>query len=290
MNQRSAVDLHLHSTASDGTLAPAALVAHVAARGVRLMALTDHDTVAGVAEAAAAAQAIGIGFVAGVEISVGWRGRSLHVLGLAIDPEAPALARGLESQRALREARALAIADRLEAAGAPGRRAHAEICARGTIPTRMHFARELVALGAARDPAAAFERWLARGRPGHVRAAWPTLAEATGWIAAAGGRSAIAHPLRYPLSAGARRELCAEFAAAGGHALEVVTGGGSAQQREQAIALAVRSGLAGSVGSDFHDPAVPWNPPGRLAKLPGSVRPVWRGHPFPDLAADPETA
>ncbi len=290
MNHRSAVDLHLHSTASDGMLAPAALVAHVAAQGVRLMALTDHDTVAGVAEAATAACALGIGFVAGVEISVSWRGRALHLLGLAIDPDSPPLARALEGQRALREARAEAIAERLEAAGAPGRQAHAVVRARGTIPTRMHFARELAALGAAADPGSAFERWLARGRPGHVRAPWPELTEATVWIAAAGGRSAVAHPLRYPLSAGARRELCAEFAAAGGHAIEVVTGGGTASHREQATALAVRSGLAGSVGSDFHDPAVPWNPPGRLAKLPGSVRPVWRGHPFPDLAADPETA
>ena len=69
--------------------------------------------------------------------------------------------------------------------------------------------------------------------------------------------------------------MCAEFAAAGGRGVEVVTGGGSVRDREQAISLAVRSGLEGSVGSDFHDPAVPWNPPGRLAKLPDSIRPIW---------------
>ncbi len=290
MTPRSAVDLHLHSTASDGMLSPAALVAHVAARGVRLMALTDHDTVAGVAEAAEAARTQGIGFVPGVEISVSWRGRSLHLLGLAIDPRAPALVRGLAGQVSLREERADRIAERLEAKGAPGRTALASLRSRGALPTRMHFARELVALGVAPDPGTAFDRWLGRGKPGHVRAAWPELAAATAWIAAAGGKAAIAHPMRYPLSAGARRELCAEFAAGGGDAIEVVTGGGSPQHREQAISLAVRSGLAGSVGSDFHDPAIPWNPPGRLAKLPGSVRPVWRGAPFPGLAADPETA
>lgn len=286
MNHQSPFDLHLHSTASDGTLSPAALVAHVASRGVRLMALTDHDTVAGVAEAAAAARDAGIAFVAGVEISVSWRARSLHLLGLAIDPEAPALARGLAGQRVLREQRAERIAERLQVKGAPGREVLARLRARGAIPTRMHFARELAALGIAPDPGEAFSRWLARGRPGHVRAAWPELAEAHAWIAAAGGKSVIAHPMRYPLSAGARRELCAEFAAAGGHAIEVVTGGGRPADREQAVALAVRSGLEGSVGSDFHDPAVPWNPPGRLAKLPGSVRPVWSGPPFPAFATD----
>lgn len=290
MNPQSPVDLHLHSTASDGMLAPAALVAHVAARGVRLMALTDHDTVGGVAEAAEAARKIGIGFVAGVEISVSWRGRTLHLLGLAIDPDAPALGRALAGQLSLREQRADRIAERLESRGAPGREALGRIRGRGATATRTHFARELVALGVASDAGAAFERWLGRGKPGHVRADWPALAAATGWIRDAGGVSVIAHPMRYPLSAGVRRELAAEFASIGGDAIEVVTGGGGAKDREAAISLAVRSGLAGSVGSDFHDPAIPWNPPGRLAKLPGSVRPVWRGPPFPGLAADSETA
>jgi predicted metal-dependent phosphoesterase TrpH len=81
--------------------------------------------------------------------------------------------------------------------------------------------------------------------------------------------------MRYTLSAGGRRELCAEFMAAGGRGIEVITGGGGPRHREQAISLAVRCGMEGSVGSDFHDPAVPWNPPGRLAKLPNSIRPVW---------------
>lgn len=277
MNPQSEIDLHLHSTASDGMLDPAALVAYVAGHGVRLMALTDHDTVAGVEAAAAAAREHGIGFVAGVELSVTWRGRGLHVLGLAIDPDAPALARGLEIERRSRELRAERIADSLEAAGQGGRAALAAIRASGSLPTRTHFARALVAAGAAADPGKAFDHWLKRGKPGYVPGDWPELAEVTGWIVASGGKAVIAHPMRYPLSAGQRRDLCAEFAAAGGQAIEVITGGGSVRDREQAIALAVRSGLEGSVGSDFHDPAIPWNPPGRLAKLPTSIRPVWAG-------------
>lgn len=96
--------------------------------------------------------------------------------------------------------------------------------------------------------------------------------------------------MRYPLSGGARRELCAEFAGAGGRGIEVMTGGGGIKNAEHAVSLAVRYGLDGSVGSDFHDPAIPWNPPGRLAKLPGSVRPVWSGPPFPALETDAEPA
>jgi predicted metal-dependent phosphoesterase TrpH len=286
MSPHSQVDLHMHSTASDGTLDPAALVAHVAAHGVKLMALTDHDTVGGIEAAAAAARDLDLAFVAGVEISASWRGRSIHVLGLAIDPASPALAGALAAQQARREARAGRIASRLDAAGAPGSAALQAIRADGSLPTRTHFARELVARGMAADMGAAFERWLGRGRPGHVGGDWPELAEATAWIVGAGGKAVIAHPMRYPLSAGARREMCAEFAAAGGRGVEVMTGGGSPRDREAAISLAVRCGLEGSVGSDFHDPKVPWNPPGRLAKLPGSVRPVWLDPAFPVLETD----
>jgi hypothetical protein len=221
--------------------------------------------------------ACGIGFIAGIELSVSWRGRSLHVLGLAIEPQAPELTEGIAAQQTIRDERAERIADRLQKAGAPGREVLKGIRAAGSMPTRTHFARALVALGAAKDVGAAFDRWLGRGKPGHVSTAWPELAEATGWITAAGGKAVIAHPMRYPLSSGLRRELCADFKAAGGIGLEVITGGGTVRDREQAISLAVRSGLEGSVGSDFHDPAIPWNPPGRLAKLPSSIRPVWTG-------------
>lgn len=286
MTAQSPVDLHLHSTASDGTLDPAALVAHVAACGVRLMALTDHDTVAGVEAAAAAARELRIACVAGVELSADWRGRTIHVLGLAIDPANPVLARGLEAQQQLRETRALRIAEKLDSAGAPGSVALAAIRAQGSLPTRTHFARALVAEGFAKDLGAAFDRWLGRGKPGDVKGEWAELAQATAWIVAAGGKAVIAHPMRYPLSAGARRDLCADFAAAGGRGVEVVTGGGGPRDREQAVSLAVRCRLEGSVGSDFHDPAVPWNPPGRLAKLPGSVRPVWSDPPFPVFETD----
>jgi len=269
-----AVDLHLHSTCSDGVLAPAALATLVADAGVTLFALTDHDTVAGQAEARAVATARGIRAIPGIEMSARWQGRALHIVGLGIDPAAAPLTEAIRHLTALRRLRAEAIALRLERAGAPGRAALERFGPAGT-PTRTHFARALVELGAARDVPAAFSRFLARGRPGHVSTEWPELEATVATITASGGVAVLAHPLRYTLSAGQRRSLAREFRAAGGTALEVVTGGAAPHQIETALGLALRAGLEGSVGSDCHDPALPWHRPERLAKLPEAVAPVW---------------
>jgi 3',5'-nucleoside bisphosphate phosphatase len=281
-----AVDLHSHSVFSDGVLTPAALVELQAAAGVRLFALTDHDSVAGLEQAAAAAARRGLTHVAGVELSASWQGRAVHIVGLGFDPAAAPISRAIAGLTELRRARAGLIAERLERAGLPGRLV-LERLAGPVAPTRMHFARELVALGALTDVPAAFTRYLGRGRPAHVGADWPALAAIVAAINAAGGVAVLAHPLRYPLSAGQRRRLAQEFRAAGGTALEVVTGGAAPAQIETALGLALRAGLEGSVGSDCHDPALAWHRPDRLAKLPQAVAPVWnRWDPTPRRALE----
>jgi 3',5'-nucleoside bisphosphate phosphatase len=279
----SPIDLHLHSTASDGRLAPRELVALLAERGVKVFALTDHDTVAGLPEAAAAAKDFGLQLLAGTELSAEWLGRTVHVVGLAINPDNAMLLAMLQRLADCRAARASLITARLDRAGAPGTAAleHALQVVGGATHTalarvtRTHLARALVALGGAPDLDAAFTRWLGQRGRAYVPAGWPPLAEVTAAIVAAGGAPVLAHPLRYTLSSGQRRRLAQEFKAAGGVALEVVVGGHAAAQVEAATSLALRSGLAGSIGSDFHDPAFPWNLPGRLAKLPEAVAPVW---------------
>lgn len=285
MKLASPIDLHLHSTASDGRLAPRELVALLAQRGVKVFALTDHDTVAGLPEAAAAAAEHGLHLLPGTELSAEWLGRTIHVVGLGIQPEAPTLVAMLERLAGCRAARASLIAARLDRAGAPGTAAleHALAAVGRPSPgstalarvTRTHLARALVELGAAPDLDAAFTRWLGQRGRAYVPAGWPPLDEVTAAIVAAGGAPVLAHPLRYTLSSGQRRRLAQEFKAAGGAALEVVVGGHAATQVEAATGLALRAGLAGSIGSDFHDPAFPWNLPGRLAKLPEAVAPVW---------------
>lgn len=285
MKLASPIDLHLHSTASDGRLAPRELVALLAQRGVKVFALTDHDTVAGLPEAATAAAEHGLHLLRGTELSAEWLGRTIHVVGLGIQPEEPTLVAMLERLASCRAARASLIAARLDRAGAPGAAAldQALQAVGGPLPepaalarvTRTHLARALVALGAAPNLDGAFTRWLGQRGRAYVPAGWPPLAEVTAAIVAAGGAPVLAHPLRYTLSSGQRRRLVQNFKAAGGAALEVVVGGHAATQVEAATGLALRAGLAGSIGSDFHDPAFPWNLPGRLAKLPQAVVPVW---------------
>ena len=279
-------DLHAHSAASDGTLSPAGLVRRAAARGVRVLALTDHDTTAGLAEAAATAEAEGVELVPGVELSTAWEGVEVHVVGLWIDPAHPALQAGLERQRRSRLERARAMGERLARAGIPGAYEGARALAGGEVVNRSHFARFLVASGHGRDLAQAFGRYLQRGRPGYAPPSWVPLAEGIGWIRAAGGVAVLAHPGRYRLSGGRLRRLVAAFRGAGGEAIEVVSGSHGPAQMHVAAGLARRFGLLASVGSDFHVPGNPWRELGRLDPLPDGCVPVWEARSGPALLAE----
>jgi predicted metal-dependent phosphoesterase TrpH len=272
------IDLHTHSNCSDGTLTPAELVNFAAAAGVTALALTDHDTVAGLDAARAAAVQCNIVLVPGVEISASWRAQAVHVLGLWIDPVAASLKSHLAAQAELRRERMRKICARLGKLGLPGDKLLTTVQAFPGVPTRSHLAHALVAVGAVDNPDAAFRKYLGRGKAAHIAAEWPPLEDVVAWIVAAGGVAALAHPARYSLSSGARSKLVGDFAAAGGAALEVVSGANAAQHVELCTALAMAGGLQGSVGSDFHDPQHSWNPLGRSLKLPDCVTPIWRSY------------
>jgi predicted metal-dependent phosphoesterase TrpH len=270
------IDLHTHSICSDGSLSPAALIERAAAAGVEVLALTDHDTIAGLDEAQRAAGRLALRLVPGVEISAAWARQSVHVLGLWIDPSSPELRSVLNAQGELRRMRMRKICARLEKLRLPGAALLAAVESNPGLPTRAHLAAAMVAGGHVETHEAAFRKYLSKGKAAHIAAEWPALEAVVGWIRAAGGVASLAHPARYALSAGARRRLLADFAAAGGTSLEVVTGGNGAQDVDTCAALAVKHGLLGSVGSDFHSPQAAWNPLGRSLKLPDCVTPVWR--------------
>jgi 3',5'-nucleoside bisphosphate phosphatase len=267
------IDLHTHSHCSDGLLAPAALVALAAERQVELLALTDHDTVLGCDEALSACEAHGIRFVPGVELTCLWRDREIHVIGLNIDRRHLPFVAHCASVLELRRQRMVAIGERLSRAGLPGEALAAEALA-AAAPTRAHLARALCSLGLASSVQAAFDRWLKRGRPGYVGAQWPELATAVRCIVDAAGIAVLAHPQRYRVSNGVLRELLADFKSIGGAGLEVSLAGMGPGDADRAASLARRFDLAGSIGSDFHEPGLPWRPLGRFDKLPDRITPI----------------
>ncbi|HLY97047.1 MAG TPA: PHP domain-containing protein, partial [Sideroxyarcus sp.] len=221
-------DLHCHSNVSDGTLTPAELVARAAAREVKVLALTDHDEVDGLAEAAQAAEAHGIQFINGVEISVTWRSHTVHVVGLRIDPQDPALVEGLRTIRGGRRHRAELMAESLARCGIGGALEGAyRYAANPDIIGRTHFARYLVEAGHCKDVRSVFNRYLAKGKPGYVPHEWANLQDAISWIRGSGGIAVLAHPGRYTAGRKAMgkptlHELLGEFTSLGGQAIEVV--------------------------------------------------------------------
>ena len=273
---RSLIDLHCHSTVSDGVLTPTEIVNHAAEKGVRVLALTDHDDVAGLATARAVAETHGMQFINGVEISVTWRRRTLHIVGLKINPEYAPLVEGLANIRAGRHTRAEGMAQALEKVGIHGALEGAYEYSKGGIISRTHFARFLIEKGYAKDTKAVFKRYLVKGKPGYVEHQWASLEDAMAWIIGSGGVAVIAHPGRYDLGRVTMLELMHEFRALGGAAIEVVTGSHTVDQYQEFAKMAKSFDLASSMGSDYHGKGQTYIEMGRLPSLPSHCVPVWR--------------
>ena len=270
------IDLHSHSTASDGLLAPAALVAHALARGVDVLALTDHDDTAGLAEAAHAAQGTSLTLVNGAELSTSWESHTLHVVALHIDPLDEVLAQGLARIREGRDARAHRIAASLEKAGIRGAYQGArKFVTSERLISRSHFARYLVEAGYGKSTQAIFKRYLVAGKPGYVAHAWATLSDAVSWIHAAGGQAVLAHPGRYKVSPTALRRMLSQFRDAGGDAIEVYSASHSAAECEAFAGHARTFGFLASGGSDYHGPGEGPFDLGSVPELPSWLTPVW---------------
>ena len=275
---RSLIDLHCHSTVSDGVLTPTELVNYAAEKGVRVLALTDHDDVAGLPEARQVAHSHGMQFIDGVEISVTWRRRTLHIVGLKINPKYPALAEGLEKIRAGRHVRAVGIANALEKTGIHGALEGAYEYSKGGIISRTHFARFLIEKGYAKDTKAVFKHYLVKGKPGYFEHQWATLEDAMAWIVGSGGVAVIAHPGRYDLGRVTMLELMHEFRSLGGRAIEVVTGSHTVDQYQEFAKIAHQFDLASSSGSDYHGKET-YIDMAKLPSLPRSCVPVWQDWP-----------
>jgi predicted metal-dependent phosphoesterase TrpH len=268
-------DLHCHSTASDGALSPTELVQRAHQHGVTSLALTDHDTTAGLSEAQASATATGIKLIPGIELSTSWQNKCFHIIGLGIDPEHPPLAEATHNLKIMRLERAEKIAYKLEKKRIMGAlEAVKEAAGEGMI-TRTHFADFLLSQNHVSTQQEAFDRYLGDGKSAYVSASWTEMSQGINWITESGGIAVLAHPSRYKLTASWMKRLLAAFKEAGGQGIEVITGRINADEIRLIAGYATRFELAGSAGSDFHSPANQWVELGRLAPLPKNIKPVW---------------
>ncbi len=270
-------DLHSHTTASDGLLIPSELVQRAVTMGVDVLAITDHDTTAGLAQAAETIwqRNLPLRLINGVEISTLWEKYEIHVVGLNIDVAHAGLCELLYEQSQHRFHRAQEISLRLEKIGIPGVwQGASHLVGNGQV-TRAHFARYLVDAGHGKNTAEVFKKYLIKGKAGYVPALWCSIQQAIEAISRAGGQSVLAHPGRYHLSIKELRRLLSHFAGQGGDAMEVAQCQQASGEREQLGQLARDFNLLASLGSDFHQPCS-WIELGHKLWLPAGAEAVWR--------------
>ena len=268
-------DLHSHSTVSDGHLTPTELLARAAEQGVDVLALTDHDTCAGIEEARLAAQKASIQLIAGIEFSAQWGGRGIHILGLNVDVRSSVLQRAVAEQQEVRVVRGARIDERLARLGIEGALVGAQALAGASVLGRPHFAQFLIDKGRVKTVKEAFKKYLGAGKPGDVKNLWPELETVVAWIVAAGGVAVIAHPHKYKMT---RTKLCAlvdDFVAVGGQAIEVTSGMMPPGTVDMLARIARERGLYASCGSDFHFPQARWQELGKFTRMPDDCQPVW---------------
>lgn len=271
----SPIDLHCHSLASDGSLSPTDLVNRAAGNGVKLMSLTDHDTVAGQKEAMEAGCEVGVALVPGIELSCVWGNFTIHVLAYNYDLNS-GLMQELESkQLASRQQRAVLIEEKLVKKGFTGLLDKAQALSRSGIPGRPHFAQAMLDKGYVSDHGEAFKKYLGAGKIGDVKSLWPDLGDMVRSIVSAKAVPIVAHPRKYNMTLTKLRTMLVDFKAHGGEGIEVVTSGQKQGEVGMLSDLCQRMELKGSIGSDFHSPKYRWAELGRIPSLPKSVTPVW---------------
>lgn len=268
-------DLHTHSVCSDGSLRPEALVSRAKEKGVTVLALTDHDTTAGLDEARQAAEQLDITLINGIEFSCLWNGIGIHIVGLNFDPQHPQMISAEKHQTHSRDERAELIDQRLSKVGIHGSLDGARRLSGGGVIGRPHFAQFLIEQGHVSSMNAAFKRYLGAGKPGDVKQMWPSVEQTVEWICAAGGTAVVAHPDKYKMTRTKLRRLLDDFIEAGGQSMEIVSGNQQPNTTRDLRLIADQKELYGSCGSDFHVPDQPWQELGRYSPMPQDLPAVW---------------
>ncbi len=280
-------DLHSHTTASDGRLTPEELVQRAISCRVNVLAITDHDTVAGLSLARneIARHSLPLHLINGIEISTVWENKDIHIVGLNIDPDATALNQLIHEQSERRQIRAQIIAERLEKNNIENCLEGVKTLAGSAPITRSHFAQWLVNQGHAKNLQNVFKKFLTRGNPGYVPPNWCSIKEAVEVIHQSGGQAVLAHPGRYDLTAKWLKRLLLAFVDAGGDGMEIALPQQSPSERRLLGDYAIQYQLLGSQGSDFHFPS-PWLELGRNLYLPKGCKAVWDTWTLPQFDSE----
>jgi len=267
------IDLHSHTVVSDGRLTPQELIERAKAKGVEVLSITDHDTVAAYQQLADI-KLDGLVIIPGVEFSTQWRGVGVHIVGLNLKLDSLAITEAVAQQEKARADRAVLIAERLIKARCPIDFQRVEEIANYSQIGRPHFAQHLVELGLVKNMSAAFKKYLGNGKVGDVKQCWAELGQIVRWITEAGGVAVLAHPLKYKMTRTKLSALLDDFIAAGGRSMEIVSGRQTKDETRVLARLCVEKGLLASCGSDFHQPSQ-WSEIGSMSDFPKECKPVW---------------
>ena len=271
------VDLHSHTNCSDGVLTPQELIERAVNFQIDVLAITDHDTVAGLASAKQTIvdKNIPLTLIDGIEISTQWQGFEIHIVGLNIDANNSVLQSLIFEQQARREARAITIGEKLAKCGFDDVYPQAKALAGEGSITRAHFGKVLLQRGIVSKMQAAFDKYIGKGKSAYVKPNWCSIDEAVSVIHAAGGVAVMAHPIRYDLSSKWLRRLIVHFKTAQGDGLEVVLPQMNNEQRKLMLSFCSEYDLHASMGSDFHQPSR-WSDLGRNLRMPEDAKPIWQ--------------
>jgi len=268
------IDLHCHSNFSDGELSPSELLKKAIDYSVRILALTDHDTIDGLAPLHHAACDADIKIISGIELSVRWKKYDIHIIGLNITPNDPALCTLIAQQNTRRIARAHKIAECLLKCGVQDAFLKASVIAGHQRIGRPHFAQVLINDSLVQDMNTAFKRYLGRGKAAYVPTQWISIDEAVAGIVQAGGQAVIAHPLKYGLTRSKLHELIIAFKTVGGVGMEVISGETTVTEANELAGLCLRFELLASTGSDYHGNSSRMLL-GQQRTLPVNCTPIW---------------
>jgi len=271
------IDLHSHTKCSDGHLSPKELILRASTFQLDALAITDHDTVAGlsIAKDYIKEQNIALQLVNGIEFSTLWQNFEIHIVGLNIDPSSEPLSELIEQQQHARETRATMMSEKLQKCGFDDMLAKAKLLAGDGSITRAHFARVLHQEGRIATMQKAFDKYIGKGKRAYVKPMWCDIAEAVNVIHQAGGVAVIAHPMRYDMTTKWLRRLLVDFKKASGDGMEIALPQMNQEQRRLMLTLCLEYDLYASCGSDFHFPSR-WSELGRNLTLPETCKPIWQ--------------